>query len=276
MNITQLDKNFIICENSGSTERFNYLDRKGETSKPTILYLGTWNRKLKSGITRDYVCGINLNYLDQQKLVALRRNLDKILKPTTLKGKYNVGNELLPHIFNGKNASYRTYDESRISRSIEGRLLALKVEKEDEEIAKKLASEDGYEFDEIKDDDTKKQYIEQAIRKRADEEYERQEQAEKDKKIIEPEEKEPKLEPPKPLPKPTTKPLVKPPTPIKQPTPKQPPKTMVKPTPGPGIQYQLPIKPSKIEIEKAQPPEKSKNQVDNKTKNPLDTENENQ
>lgn len=292
----------VICEEDEALRyEFDYLDKKGKPSRPVILYLGTWNRKLKSGETKQYICGINLNYLTNPKHRAqLKAELPEILDAGNLKARYDMGATLLPHIFKGtkyapgmddleglgKHGAYRTYRADNVSQIIKGRLLELKVEPQDVLKAKKLAAEDGLEWEEIEDDDIRQQYVEQAIRSRGEDTERRQERAQKDKEKLEPPEDELEDEP-QPIDdlEPPEDEIA--PKPVSSRTPPGPRKTrrkFVRPEPGPGIEpEQKPKKqlspleqgvsgvvmpdPNRVRVDEPAPPAEPHNPVDIETQN---------
>jgi len=239
---------------------FNYIKTvKGidVPSSPTAFYLGTWNRKLKNGRRKKYLCGINLNYLDATDIADLQHNLPDILKSKQLPGatgRYWTARRLVPDIME---KAYREYKYENISRVVKGRIFALKVTDEDKKIAQRYALEDGKEFKEL-DYDEKNQYLEKAIRNRGEKSIERQEKAHKERESISIEPKEPpvpisqiNLEPeketlppstaerppaPKTLPPLTPKTIGIPPISGKHKAPTQA-RRMRPVTPGPGIPY---------------------------------------
>ncbi len=60
-------------------------------------------------------CGLNLNYLSDEEIEEVRKYLNYIMKPASLKNKYWVGRSLLPAIWR---KAWRTYDE-RYIRSVD-------------------------------------------------------------------------------------------------------------------------------------------------------------
>jgi hypothetical protein len=192
--------------------------------RPMVLHLGTWRMTDKQDQKKTFVCGLNLAYLsDEGELAAVQQALPDILKPKNMKTRYKVGKELLPDIFR---KAYRTYNVNNIvARPIRGRLYALTPSDEDKEEAERLATRDGFEWDELENQE-RNQYLDQAVRKRGSEDVERQRKSQKEREQIdalikqkereEPEE-EPELKKPKPSKKP---PLPKPPK--KPPEPKLP------------------------------------------------------
>lgn len=259
MILSSLNKNFLFTENDqyGIYREFSYLDHRGNQRQPnpTILYLGTKpGAKQKNGTINTLVCGIALDYLNPEEHTRLRQALPQIMQAKG-KDRYRVGKELLPDIFAGINVkpgskiphqhdskasggggAFRSYVQERIKGAISKKMLALKVEPEDQTRAEKLANEDGLEWTELTDQ-TKNQYLEQATRKRGEEEIEyetfKRDLEPEEEALEEPEEpEEPEPEPAPPKVKPTAQtqpaapPLVKP--------------TMTRIEPGAGIEPGLP------------------------------------
>lgn len=187
---------------------------------PIVLYLGTWRMTDRYGNKKKFICGLNLAYLDEGDLAAVQHALPDILKSKNMKTRYKVGSTLLPDIF--RNA-YRTYNTNNImARPVRGRLYALKPTDQDKEEAKNLATKDGQEWNEL-DNQTRNQYMDQAVRKRGSEDVERQERSRQEREKLDQEREEEedgeelagKPARPKPAapPKPPARP--KPPTPPK-------------------------------------------------------------
>lgn len=183
----------IIFEDHARKLYFDYTKiRHGreEITNPVVLYLGTWRRRLKSGVTRTYWCGIDMNNLDEEQLASLQFHLPEILKRKRVYDRYWAGKRLLPDIFE---PFYRTYNTNSVGAVIKGRLFSLDVTDIDEKEAAELSEKDGGpEWDELSADH-KSYYIAQAVRKRGTREAEAQEEAAREK------EKEPERVPkPKP------------------------------------------------------------------------------
>jgi hypothetical protein len=71
--------------------------------------LGKWRHPATRNIL---LGGINLNYIDDDQMLRLRKELPKILAPKNLKSRYWRGKALLPDVFN---SYYRTYDRDYVS-----------------------------------------------------------------------------------------------------------------------------------------------------------------
>jgi len=147
--------------------------RKGRRVKthPKILYLGTWDRTLKSGEKRKYWCAVELNNLDTEQISSLKQNLQEILREKTIKARYHKGKNLLPDIFK---QWYRTYRIENIGSRIKGQLYSLDVRDVDEDKAAEYAqTETGKEFSSFSDEQ-KSDWISRAVRERGQEEEEQQ------------------------------------------------------------------------------------------------------
>lgn len=94
-----------INEGYGRTYEFPY-EKFNTDPRPRLLLLG----KYRHPSTRNILLGgINLNYLNDDQLKALRQNLKTILQPKNLQLRYWRGRRLLPDIFDTGGA-YRQYD----------------------------------------------------------------------------------------------------------------------------------------------------------------------
>lgn len=149
---------------------------------PAVLYLGTWRMTDRHGEKKTFICGINLAYLDDEsELAAVQHALPEILKNKNMKTRYQVGKDLLPDVFR---KAYRTYNVRNIvARPVRGRLYALKPSDEDKEEAKDLATKDGFDWDELSNQE-RNQYLDQAVRKRGSEDVSRQKKAQKEREQI--------------------------------------------------------------------------------------------
>lgn len=177
MILDDLLENKLIFEAHGRKLYFDYTKiRKGmeETTNPVVFYLGTWRRKLKSGVRRTYWCGIDMNNLDEEQLAALQHELPNILKKRSVYDRYWAGKRLLPDIFH---QFYRTYNTNSVGAVIKGRLFSLDVTDVDKEEAAKLAVKDGGPDWEDLSNNHKSYYTAQAVRKRGTREAEEQEKA---------------------------------------------------------------------------------------------------
>ena len=91
----------------GRTYSFDYGHAKTDP-RPRILLLG----KYRHPSTRNILLGgINLNYLSDEQLGRIRKNLKAILQPRNLQGRYWKGVELVPDVFENY---YRNYDKDYI------------------------------------------------------------------------------------------------------------------------------------------------------------------
>lgn len=99
----------LLFEGHGRVYKFRY-DKFNQDSRPRLLILGKWRHPNTGNIL---LGGINLNYLSDEQLLALRRNLKDILKHRSLKLRYWAGKKLLPDIFDNY---YRTYNRDSVSQ----------------------------------------------------------------------------------------------------------------------------------------------------------------
>lgn len=91
----------------GRTFKFDYPFFNVDKT-PKVLVLGRWRHPNTRNVL---VCGINLNYLTDEEIEALRKNLGTILAQPNLKQRYRTGAELLPDIFK---TAYRTYKNDAV------------------------------------------------------------------------------------------------------------------------------------------------------------------
>jgi hypothetical protein len=91
----------------GRVFRFTYPPYRVDR-RPRVLVLGRWRHPRTRNVL---VCGINLNYLSEEELVGLRKNLGAILSKRRLKDRYREGLALLPEVFSN---AYRTYKQDEI------------------------------------------------------------------------------------------------------------------------------------------------------------------
>ena len=222
MLLEDLLENKVIFEDHGRKLYFDYTKiRAGqeETTQPVVLYLGTWRRRLKSGVTRTYWCGIDMNNLDKEQVASLQFHLPEILKNKRIYDRYWTGKRLLPDVFHWY---YRTYNTNSVGSVLKGRLFSLDITDADEKEAVELAEKDGGPEWSGLSDDHKSYYIAQAVRKRGTREAEKQEEAAKEKE--ERPEEVPKPAPEAPVPEAPKEPLPKDFVPIK-------PQVFIKPRP---------------------------------------------
>ena len=181
MILEDLLENKLIFERHARKLSFDYTKfRQGreEVTQPVVLYLGTWRRRLNSGVHRTYWCGIDMNNLDEEQLSALQFHLPEILKNRRVYDRYWTGKRLLPDVFE---AHYRTYNTNSVGAIIKGRLFSLDITDADKDAAIELADKDGGpEWGELSGDH-KSYYLAQAVRDRGTREAEKQEKAAKEK-----------------------------------------------------------------------------------------------
>lgn len=251
MILTDLLEDKLIFEDHARKLYFDYTKiHRGmeETTKPVVLYLGTWHRRLNSGVYRNYWCGIDLNNLDEEQLAALQYHLPEILKNSRIYNRYHTGKELLPDVFV---PFYRTYNTNNVGAVIKGRLFSLDVTDADKEEAIEINRKNGgREWDELSKRN-RSYFIAQAVRERGTREAEKQEKAAKAKDEA-PEKKE---KPPKKMPKPLPKEFVpiKPAIPTSKVPPTQPPRPEQVPPSTQATKHSI-IQPSPQRLRPGKPP----------------------
>lgn len=100
--------NHLILEGYGRVSRFEY-DNFNVDPKPLVLVLGRWKHPNTGNLL---VGGINLNYLNDDEIIALRKALPHILRVgRRLKDRYWKGRASVPSVFEN---FYRTYNSNYI------------------------------------------------------------------------------------------------------------------------------------------------------------------
>ena len=167
-------------------------------TQPVIFPLGIWDRQLKNGTRKKFLCGINLKYLDKEDYEEFISPLPKeedpqqrapcqiISSEKSLYDKYWKGRELARDIF--KNA-YREYDLRKITTWIKGRLPTLKISNYEKSLAKQMADKDGMDWEEMDSKDQAK-YLDKAIDKSASDFLSSQEKGKEIQSRIKPDEPE--------------------------------------------------------------------------------------
>lgn len=97
----------LLLEASAPVFRFTY-DRANNDPRPRVLVFGRWQHPTTGN---KLVCGLNLNYLDDDEVEQIKKYLPQIMKPDSLKNKYWVGRSLFPDIWR---KAWRHYDERYI------------------------------------------------------------------------------------------------------------------------------------------------------------------
>ena len=92
---------------------------------PSVLSLGRW----KSPKGNNLLAGVNLNYLSDEQINRLQRNLQPILKDRNLKRRARKLRSLMPDIFN---TAYRTYKKDAINQVTPNTLKFISVPTEPE------------------------------------------------------------------------------------------------------------------------------------------------
>lgn len=101
------DGNLLLEQGYGRVFRFDYGPHRVDP-RPQVFVLGRWRHP---GTGNTLVCGINLNYLSEEEINALRKALGSILSKRRLKDRYWEGMRLLPGIFSN---AYRTYKQDEV------------------------------------------------------------------------------------------------------------------------------------------------------------------
>lgn len=97
----------ILEAGYGRTYSFDYQNAQTD-KRPRLLLLGKWRHPTTRNIL---LAGINLNYLSDDQLAAVRKNLKAIIQPRNLKSRYWKGKQLVPDVFE---TAYRTYDKDYV------------------------------------------------------------------------------------------------------------------------------------------------------------------
>jgi hypothetical protein len=98
-----------IISEAGYGRTFSFDYQNASTDKrPRLLLLGKWRHPTTRNIL---LAGINLNYLTDEQLAEVRKNLKQIITPRNLKSRYWKGKQLLPDVFDD---AYRTYDKDYV------------------------------------------------------------------------------------------------------------------------------------------------------------------
>lgn len=117
--------NGLIVEGYGRTLDADYTRGKQVTDpRPNVLVLGRWvNHK-----GNKLLCGVNLNYLDEEQITRLRANLQSILRDRNLRRRVRSLRSVMPDIFD---KAYRTYSSKAVNIIKPGTLkFASKADKE--------------------------------------------------------------------------------------------------------------------------------------------------
>lgn len=125
----------LLTEGYGKTAKFDYENWHNDPT-PHVLQLGHWVHPTTGNTL---IAGINLNYLSNDQVDALRYYLPDILSDRNLKVRYHSGKRLLPDVFGN---FYRTYDRKHVNVVEPGSLSFMKPDEldsqGDQERARKL------------------------------------------------------------------------------------------------------------------------------------------
>jgi len=101
-----LKLSLVLCEGYGRRYDLSY-DRFNIDPRPNVLALGRWVNHRGTKL----LCGINLNYLSDDQVVDLQKNLPTILGDRNLRRRVRKLRGLAPQIFD---RAYRTYDQDHV------------------------------------------------------------------------------------------------------------------------------------------------------------------
>lgn len=100
--------NRLIVEGYGRTVDSTYHGKQVTDPRPNVLVLGNWVNHKGTKL----LCGVNLNYLDEEQILRLRTNLSSILSDRNLRRRVREIRRSMPDIFN---RSYRTYNSDAVN-----------------------------------------------------------------------------------------------------------------------------------------------------------------
>jgi hypothetical protein len=109
-----VDPRVLLEAGYGRIARFDY-NRYRVDKRPRVFVLGRWRHP---GTGNTLLAGINLNYLSEEEVAALRQNLGTILAHRRLKDRYWEGMKQLPKIFSDTYRTYRQDEIINISREV--------------------------------------------------------------------------------------------------------------------------------------------------------------
>jgi hypothetical protein len=119
--------NKLLTCGYGRLYDFDYNGKKATDSRPSVLSLGRWISPKGNNL----LAGVNLNYLSDEQINRLQRNLQSILRDRNLRRRVKTLRALMPDIFN---TSYRTYDRNYIQNINPGTLKFISIPKDPEKI----------------------------------------------------------------------------------------------------------------------------------------------
>lgn len=96
----------VICEGYGRSYDISYSNANVDP-RPNVLALGRWVNHKGTKL----LCGVNLNYLSDDQVLDLQKNLQNILKDRNLKRRVRRLRSVLPQIFD---RAYRTYNQDHV------------------------------------------------------------------------------------------------------------------------------------------------------------------
>ena len=122
-------KLLLLTEGYGRTLDSTYHGKQVTDPRPNVLVLGRWvNHK-----GNKLLCGINLNYLNEEQILRLRTNLANILSDRNLRRRVRAIRSVMPDVFN---SAYRTYTASAVNIIKPGTLKFFKPKGEEQAAVK--------------------------------------------------------------------------------------------------------------------------------------------
>jgi hypothetical protein len=111
----------VLCEGYSRTYKFGY-DNFNIDPRPNVVALGRWVNHKGTKL----LCGINLNYLSDDQVLELQKNLQTILGDRNLRRRVRKLRGLMPQIFD---RAYRTYNQDHVKIVAPGTLKFFKEPK---------------------------------------------------------------------------------------------------------------------------------------------------
>lgn len=123
MNFTP-NKGVIITEGYGKVYDFSYWNHHVDP-RPHVLSLGRWVNHKGTKL----LCGVNMNYLSDDQVLALQGNLRTILGDRNLRRRVRTLRALMPDVFD---SAYRTYNQDYVAVVKPGtlKMISAKIEPE--------------------------------------------------------------------------------------------------------------------------------------------------
>jgi hypothetical protein len=96
----------VLCEGYGRSFSIDYSNANIDP-RPNVLALGRWINHKGTKL----LCGVNLNYLSDDQVLELQKNLQTILGDRNLRRRVRKLRSLMPQIFD---RAYRTYNQEHV------------------------------------------------------------------------------------------------------------------------------------------------------------------